>query len=214
MWSYMVTGRLRLCVDIELFRGTTTVVGVSVLRFDELLLVRPQRVLVAGSSGAGKTTTAGRIATILGGEHTEIDGFFHGPGWTRRETFEADVAAFSAEPTWVTEWQYGSVQALLAERADTLVWLHFRRPTVLRRVVRRTVSRRLKREPLWNNNVEPPFRTFFTDPDHIVRWAWRTHEERATQVKQLLRELPELQVVELRSPRELEAWLAGPLASA
>ncbi len=53
----------------------------------------------------------------------EIDALFHGPGWTPRETFAAEVDAFSAEPNWITEWQYSTVRDLFAERADLLVWL-------------------------------------------------------------------------------------------
>lgn len=172
---------------------------------------RPGRILVAGTSGAGKTTLALRLAGLLDVRHTEIDALFHGLGWTVLESFQAEVDAFSAEPTWVTEWQYASVQPLLAERADTLVWLDFRRSTVMWRVVRRTLRRRLRRERLWNDNLEPPLQTILTDPDHIIRWAWRTHTRRSLDVLQLGRQHRRLQIVRLRSPDEVEQWLAGPL---
>lgn len=51
----------------------------------------PKRVIVAGVSGVGKTTLSRRIAVITGGPHTEIDAIFHGPGWTPRPEFLADV---------------------------------------------------------------------------------------------------------------------------
>ena len=35
------------------------------------------------------------------------------------------------------------------------------RPMVLRQVTTRTLRRRLRREVLWNGNVEPPLRTIF-----------------------------------------------------
>jgi adenylate kinase family enzyme len=75
---------------------------------------RPQRVLVAGASGSGKTTLAGRIAAALHAPHVEIDSLFHGPNWTPRPSFEADVHRFAADSTWVTEWQYGAVRWHLA----------------------------------------------------------------------------------------------------
>lgn len=191
-----------------------TVLAMDVLTVKDPLPRLPRRVLVAGTSGAGKTTTALRLASLLGVEHIEIDALFHGPAWTRRTSFQADVAAFSSGPTWVTEWQYSAVQALLAERADTLIWLHFRRSTVMWRVTGRTLRRRLRSELLWNDNVEPPLRTIFTDRDHIIRCAWRTHTSRAIQVRQALREHPGLQIVELRSQHEVERWIAGPLKAA
>ena len=75
---------------------------------DDALPARPRRVLVAGTSGAGKSTVARRIGEVLGLPYVEIDGLFHGPGWTRRESFEADVRRVAAAPDWVTEWQYAS----------------------------------------------------------------------------------------------------------
>ena len=121
----------------------------------------PRRILVAGTSGSGKTTLAVRIAAVLEVPHVEIDSLFHGPSWTRRRSFEEDVRRFSGESCWVTEWQYDSVRALLADRADLLVWLDLPRRTVMRRVVQRTIVRRLRRQTLWNGNIEPPLRTIF-----------------------------------------------------
>jgi adenylate kinase family enzyme len=132
---------------------------------------RPCRVLVAGTSGSGKTTLAARIAEELVIPQVEIDALFHGPNWTPRRSFEDDVRRFSAEPAWVTEWQYDSVRPLLAERADLLVWLDLPRAVVMRQVVRLTVRRRLRRERLHGGNVEPAMRTIFTDHGYVVRWA-------------------------------------------
>jgi hypothetical protein len=93
------------------------------------------------------------------------------------------------------------------------VYLLFSRALVMRRMVVRTVRRRLRREVLWNGNTEPPFRTFFHDREHIVRWAWSTHPLQWGRFD-LLAEHERLLVVGLRSPAELEQWLAGPLADA
>lgn len=175
---------------------------------------RPRRVLVAGTSGSGKTTLAARVAALLEIPHVEIDGLFHGPGWTRRASFEADVERFSAGPAWVTEWQYSPVRPLLADRADLVVWLDLPRRTVMTQVVRRTLRRRLRRVELWNGNVEPPLHTFFTDREHIVRWAWSTRHNAARRVDVLLARRPDLPVVRLRSRREVDRWLDGPLAAA
>ena len=38
------------------------------------------------------------------------------------------------------------------------------------RLSRRTVSRVRHRTELWAGNTEPPLRTIFTDPEHILRW--------------------------------------------
>ena len=178
------------------------------------LPARPRRVLVAGASGSGKTTLAQAVAFALGVAHTEIDGLFHGPAWTKRPQFEAEVEAFTRGATWVTEWQYGEVRPLLLARADLMVWLDLPRHTVMRQVVRRTLRRRLRRLELWHGNVEPPLRTFFTDSEHIVRWAWATHSRVRDLVLEAHLETPGLPVVRLRSRAEVTRWLRGPLAVA
>lgn len=178
---------------------------------DDELSHRPSRILVAGSSGSGKTTLARRIGDALGVPHVEIDALYHGPQWTPRPSFEADVQSFASTAAWVTEWQYGSVRALLAERADLLVWLDLPRRTVMRQVVRRTVGRRLRREELWNGNVEQPWWTILHDREHIVRWAWDTHHKTAARVAELLNRRPDLVIVRLRSHREAARWIDGRL---
>ncbi|HEY0558792.1 MAG TPA: AAA family ATPase [Frankiaceae bacterium] len=173
---------------------------------------RPRRVLVAGGSGAGKTTLARRIVGVLDLPYVELDGLFHGPGWTPRPSFLAEVQRFSSGPAWVTEWQYESARPLLAARADTLVWLDLPRPVVLAGAVRRTVRRRVRRERLWHGNVEPPLWRVLTDAEHVIRWAWATEPLVAPRVLAALGERPELVVVRLRRRGDVPRWLAGPLA--
>lgn len=134
---------------------------------------------------------------------------FHGPGWTPRETFAAEVEAFSAQPGWVTEWQYGSARALLAQRTDLLVWLDLPRATVMRQVAARTVRRRFRRQVLWNGNIEPPLWRIFKDREHIVRWAWTTHAKTARRVAALRQQRPELTIVRLRNWGKAQQWLDG-----
>lgn len=167
----------------------------------------PRRVLVAGVSGVGKTTTARRLDAELGLPHSEIDALFHGPGWVPRESFVSDVERFSAEAAWVTEWQYSSVRRMLAERADTLVWLDLPTGVTMSRLLRRTVRRRLRRTELWNGNREPPLSGAFTDPGHILRWGFRTRHSLRKSVPSLETTAPHLRIVRLRSQREVDRFV-------
>ncbi len=180
---------------------------------DDPLPLRPRRIAVAGTSGSGKSTLARRLSGLLHLPYVELDALHHGPNWQPRESFAAEVEAFTAGAEWVVEWQYAAVRDLVADRAELLVFLLYRRSLVMRRVVRRTVVRRLRRTELWNGNREGPLHGFFTDPEHIVRWAWRTHPRSVERFAEISRR-DDLVVVGLRSPRQLEAWLAGPLTAA
>lgn len=167
----------------------------------------PRRIAVGGVTGAGKSTLARRLAVGLDLPYTELDSLYHGPGWVPRASFETDVAALVATERWVSEWQYRTVRELIVSRADTLVWLDLPARVTLSRVIRRTLRRRMRREVLWNGNVEPPLHTFFTDGDHILRYALRTRRKLKTWVPSLEAEFPALHVVRLGSGREVERWV-------
>ncbi|WP_341476107.1 MULTISPECIES: hypothetical protein [Cryobacterium] len=81
-------------------------------------------------------------------------------------------------------------------------------------MIRRTIRRRVRREELWNGNVEPPIRTLLSDREHIVRWAISTRRKYDERVPALELAHPHLVVVRLRSQREVERWLGGALADA
>lgn len=182
------------------------------LHADDPLPSRPSRVVVNGTSGAGKSTLARRIGALLGLPYTELDSLFHGPGWTSDPDFLEAVESLVSAPSWVCEYQYDAARPLLAERADLVVWLDTPTTVAMGRVVRRTVTRRLRREVLWNGNQEGPLRAVLTDPEHIVRWAWATRHTAEERVRELLVERPDLPVVHLRTRREVEHWLRGPLS--
>ena len=170
-----------------------------------------RRILVTGPSGAGKSTLRQTISTVLQLPTVEIDSLHHGPHWTPRPTFAADVDQFTAGRCWVVEWQYAQVRALLLDRADTLIWLDHSRWTVTHRVVRRTLRRRIHRIELWNGNVEPPLRTIFTDRDHIIRWSWRTHRKRQREALEVAHRTGGPLVVRLTGQHQVDTWVQGPL---
>lgn len=171
---------------------------------------RPQRVLVIGTSGAGKSTFAARLAHRLACPHVELDDLFWGPRWTPKPPpqFAALVAAAAAGERWVIDGNYSSVQALLWPRATHVVWLNYSRPRVMWRVLRRTLSRLLARRELWHGNRESWRRTLLSR-ESILAWAWTTHAQRARRFQALRDEgvHPHLHWVELDSPRQAAAWL-------
>ena len=170
----------------------------------------PRRIAVAGVSGAGKTTLARRLGERLGIQHTELDALHHGPGWVPRPEFLDDVRALVAQDAFVTEWQYSAARPLVLRRAEAVVWLDLPTHVTMRQVVARTVRRSVRREVLWNGNVEPPiWRTWYRAPDeNIVRWAWSTRHKYRDLPATIARTAPDVVVVRLRSRREVDRWVA------
>lgn len=174
---------------------------------DDPITWKPQRIAVAGVTGSGKTTLCKHLAELLGIRHVEMDSLHHGPGWTRRETFLADVREFIAGPRWVTELQYREARPMIVQRTDTILWLDYATPVHMTRLLRRTVRRRVRREELWNGNYEPPLRTFLTDSDHILRWGWRTRKKFKQVIPTFSERFPEVHVVRFGHPRQTERWM-------
>lgn len=179
----------------------------SMRTVNEPITWNPQKITVAGASGSGKTTLCDRLAELLGIPRVEIDSLHHGPGWTRRPSFVADVEKFIAGPRWIIELQYREVRPMIVARADTLIWLDYSTSVQMSRLIRRTVSRRIRRTQLWNGNYEPPLRTCLTDDDHILRWGWRTRNKLKPVVPTLEDRFPGLTIVRLETPRETRRWM-------
>lgn len=171
----------------------------------------PERVLIAGVTGSGKTTLARRVAGLWDLRHVEIDGLFHGENWTPRPSFLDDVRAFASTDRWVTEWQYTSkgTDEILAPRAQVVLWLDYPYRVVRTRLLRRTIGRSILRTRMWNGNVEKPiWRMFSGGPEeNIIAWQTNTLHKWTERMPDVTREHTHLTIVRLRHPRETERWL-------
>jgi len=83
------------------------------------------RIVVVGTSGAGKTTLAKNIAAALAIPHIELDALHWDPDWrglsvTDPDEFIRRVAAATAGDAWVVDGNYGLVRALTWRRATHL----------------------------------------------------------------------------------------------
>lgn len=56
------------------------------------------RILVVGTSGAGKSRLAGQLAAALGVPHVELDALYWGPDWTPRPRADSRPACARPPP--------------------------------------------------------------------------------------------------------------------
>jgi adenylate kinase family enzyme len=176
----------------------------------------PHRIVVVGVSGNGKTTLSRRLGAGLGLPVTELDSLNHQPGWTEAadEDFRRDVeAAISASEGWVLDGLYQRrLGDLILREADTVVWLDQPLALVIRRLVQRAVKDIVTKRDLFNGNRQT-WRLAFLARDSLVSYAVKQHFRHRRAWPDAFENHPNLQVVRLRSPREVEAWLEAQVPS-
>jgi adenylate kinase family enzyme len=168
---------------------------------------------VVGIPGSGKTTVSRTIAQRLGATHVELDALFHGPNWSEPTLGEFErrvAAALDGLESWVVDGNYRSrVGGFVLEQADTIVWLDLPLRVCLRRIWRRTWRRILAREELWDSKNRETLRNAFFARDSLFVWAVKTHRRHHRDMPEWIERHPHLEVVHLRSRREVERWLAS-----
>jgi adenylate kinase family enzyme len=168
------------------------------------------RIVVTGTSGAGKTTLARALAALLAAPHIELDAINWQAGWrdlVRHDTAEfiRQVSEAASAERWVADGNYGPVRGMLWRRATHLVWLDYERPVIMRRVIARSLYRVVMRTELWPGTGNRERWHFLLQASHPIRWAWSTWRRRREETEARLRhpELAHLVVLRLRHPREV-----------
>jgi adenylate kinase family enzyme len=169
-----------------------------------------RRVSVIGTSGAGKTTFARRVADRLGVPHVELDALFWLPDWQEpdEEEFRAQVrAALDGPGGWVADGNYSRLMPDIIRQADTVVWLDLPMRTCLWRVTRRAVARARDGELMWGTNREPWSRV--VGRESLAWWVIMTHgrRHRANESRLADPAFAHVRVHRFRSNVAAEAWL-------
>ena len=170
-----------------------------------------RRVAVIGPSCSGKTTTAGRLAAILGVPFVELDALHHDANWREApaELLQKRVCeALAAAPDgWVVDGNYyGKLGPLVIDQADTIVWLDIPYGKALGRVLRRTSVRILRGTELWNGNRESLRNAL--GRESIVWWVLTRHRGFAQRWASRLEGLNVVRVT------DVDAWLQSIQATA
>jgi hypothetical protein len=167
------------------------------------------RVVVVGGPGAGKTTVAMHLAVVLGLEHVELDELWWGQSWVHVDPgrFEELLRdRLHGLSRWVVDGNYLEESGRVAwSAAETLVWLDVPRRIAVRRAVLRTTRRVVGRQALWNGNRES-LRCLGPRSLSALWLRWPSYGD---QLSCMVAE-PEarhLQVVRLRSPRDVRRWM-------
>lgn len=171
--------------------------------------IMAKRVVVIGTSCAGKTTFSRALSKLLDLPHFELDELHWGPNWTPYPDFRQRVERAVAEERWVTEGNYSTVRELTWGRAELVIWLDYEMGVVVKRALKRTIYRAWTKEPMWAGNRES-WRLSFFNRNSILLWVLMTWRKRRHSFKRLFapngayRDKP---YIRLRTPEEAQQLL-------
>jgi adenylate kinase family enzyme len=177
------------------------------------------RITVVGTSGSGKTTLARELSKTLGLPFIEMDALNWQAGWRDLNTHDPEELQRRIEEAtrgerWVIDGNYGKEAALIRARATHFVWLDYRRPVVMRRVIWRSFVRAISGRELWEGTGNVERFSDWLKPDHPIPWAWRTWTRRRAQYEAFVKARPEhLAIIRLSHPREAKTVAATLLNS-
>lgn len=169
------------------------------------------RIHIVGNAGAGKSTLARRLATMLDCPHIELDALFWEPNWQSApdEIFRERVEAATAGDCWIADGNYRRIRETLWQRVQMVVWLDYSLWWSLRRLTQRGVQRIRSQEDLWGTGNRETWRGQFLSRDSLYVWAIKTHREKRLRYAHLMADpsLGHIAFVHLRSPRSAQRWL-------
>ncbi len=164
-----------------------------------------RRVLLIGSGGAGKSTLATELGAAWHLPVVHLDAHYWSAGWVPLDDaqWRARVAALVAEGAWIMDGNYGGTMPERLAACDMVVFLDLPRLTCVGRVLRRAWRYRDRSRPDMPEGC-PEQVTF-----EFLWWIWTYPSRRRPGILQRLSQLPATtQVVHLRSPREVDAFIA------
>ena len=158
------------------------------------------RVLVIGSSGAGKSHFAQRLGEATGLPVTHLDELYWLPNWQRRHSagdWRSELKKVTGADRWIVDGNYPDSLELRAERADLAIVLRYSRWVCLYRAVTRAwLNRRPDDTVLHRETLDWEF----------IRIIWRFPKVGRREIERL-RALPNLRIVVLRNDDEAERFL-------
>ncbi len=171
-----------------------------------------QRVVVIGTSCAGKSTLALRLAARARVQCIDLDDLHWEPNWAEApdDVFRSRVGEATASEQWIVAGNYKQVRDIVWPAADTVIWLDYSFIVVFSRMLCRTIRRIVHKEILFAGNVEnASMHLKVWSKESLINWVITTHLKRRREytAELSMQKYGHLTVLRFTRPQQLERWL-------
>jgi adenylate kinase family enzyme len=101
-----------------------------------------KKIIIFGSSGAGKSTFAKLLSKYTGINLVHLDQEYWKPSWVRTDSdvFKKRIKELISEDEWIMDGNYRNTMDMRIAKADTIIFLDFSRWTCLFRLFKRRLK--------------------------------------------------------------------------
>lgn len=165
-----------------------------------------KKILVIGSSGAGKSTFARRLGEKTGLEVIHLDVLYWLPDWTEppKDEWRKTVENALKGDEWIMDGNYSGTLAMRIRASDTVIFLDFPRLLCVYRILKRVAFYHKTKRPDMAEGCNEQFDWEFT------KWVWNFPTRTKPLVEALLKQFEnEKTIIRLKSRKEVEDFFAN-----
>jgi len=164
-----------------------------------------KKVLVIGSSGAGKSTFSRRLSEKTGLPLIHLDRLFWKPGWieTDKEEWKEILAKTLTGDSWIIDGQFGGTLEMRLEKCDTVIFLDLPRALCVYRILKRVITYQKGKRPDMADGCDEKFDWQF------LKWVWNFPEKSRPKIEERLQKHQDsITVFRLKSRKEVDRFLS------
>jgi adenylate kinase family enzyme len=165
-----------------------------------------KRILIIGSSGAGKSTFARRLGAATGLQVIHLDKIFWNPNWveTARDEWQKKVEQVLELDSWIVDGNYSGTMETRFAACDTVIFLDMPRTVCIYRILKRVAFYRKGARPDMAEGCDERFDWQF------VKLVWNYPTRSKPKTEELLKRFQDSKtVIRLKSKKEIENFLAN-----
>ena len=164
-----------------------------------------KKIIIIGSSGAGKSTFARRLGEVTGLEVIHLDRLFWKPNWTEtpKDKWLEIVEDIVQGDSWIIDGNYSGTMEPRFKACDTVIFLETPRTVCIYRILNRVALYRPDSRPDMAAGCHEKFDWEF------IKWVWGYPSRSKPKVEAFINRFQDKKIIRLKSKKDMENFLAN-----